>query len=108
MECINVRKVLMKIGISAHLQGHHYILEAVNIIGEQKIHTSMITIYEMIAKSYGTSNGAVERAIRHSIQQAYKNSYVLKEIYETLPDNSAFLYDLVFNLDVFENKIREV
>lgn len=104
-EDIRIRKILIKIGISSHLQGYHYILEAIKILKKQKIHTNMTTIYEMIyKKADATSKCAVERAIRHSIEQAYKKGKVINKIYGEIPDNIAFLYDLVFNIDVIEEE----
>lgn len=105
MNDINLRKLLMKIGISANIQGFYFILEAINILGKQKIHTKTTFLYEMICKKYGKSASSVERAIRHAVTKAYKQNDILKQIYSTIPDNSVFLYDLTFNFDIFEEII---
>ena len=107
MENKNIRKLLIKIGVSSNFKGFHYILEATNIIKKQKIHTSMTTIYEMIHKKYGGDYAGIERAIRHAIGKAYKQNNVLKKLYSKIPDNSVFLYDLVFNFDIFLDIIKE-
>lgn len=106
MKNMNIRKILIKIGISANLKGHHCILNAVEIIKKQKTYPNLTTIYNMIAKHSKQNPASVERNIRHAIHQAYKNSSILKNIYEQLPNNSVFLCDLVFNLDVFESEIK--
>lgn len=97
-----LRRILMKIGISANLQGNEYILQAVEIIKRQKIHTNMITIYEKLSNKNNKTSFQIERAIRYAITKAYKEHIGLKEIYDQIPNNSVFIYDLVFNLDVFE------
>lgn len=106
MEDINLRTVLIKIGISSNIKGFYYILAAVEIIKKQKIHTNMSSIYTIIARDNNSTLGAVERGIRHSIQQAHKNSSLLKGLYENIPDNSALIYDLAFNFDVFKMIIK--
>lgn len=107
MENINLRKLLMRIGISSNMNGFHYILEAVDIIEKQKIHTNMAHIYKMISKKYNNTCSGAERAIRYALGKAYRENNILRKIYLTIPNNSVFLYDLVFNFDVFLNTIKE-
>lgn len=95
-----LRKFLLRIGISSNIQGYHYILDAINFISKQKIHTNITTVYEFICKKHETTPSAVERSIRHAIQQSYKKIPTLNLIYHVIPDNSVFLYDLVFNFDI--------
>ena len=105
---MKLNKILIKIGISADKLGFNYIIDAVNFLRKQKIHTNVTTIYEQLSKSKNVkSKFSVERAIRYAIEQAYKDNIILRKIYTTKPDNSAFLYDLVFNLDVFIDEIGE-
>ena len=106
MENINLRMLLLKIGISSNIKGFHYIIDAVNFIKNQQIHTNMTTVYEKLAKKHNTNYCSIERAIRHSIQKAYKNNDILKNIYGTIPDNSAFVFDLVFNFDILYKLIN--
>ena len=101
---IELRKVLIKIGISSNVKGFYYILDSVEIIKKQKIHTNVTTIYEMLSKKYGASPSSIERSIRHAIQQAYKSGEILKKIYNTSPDNSVLIYDLYFNFDIIEGE----
>lgn len=99
-----LRLLLFKLGIYSNLQGYHYILKAVEILKKQKIHTKITTIYEMIYKKTenSISPSAVERAIRHAITSSYKKNENFKKLYPKAPSNSEFLYDLIFNIDIFK------
>lgn len=99
-----IRKFLLNIGISANLKAYFYILDSVDILSKQKIHTNVTTLYEIIGKKHNKNKCAVERAIRHSITQSYGKRNILKKIYGCVPDNSVFLYDLVFNFDILEEE----
>lgn len=105
MNNLELRKLLLKLGIHSNLEGYHYIIDAYEIISKQKIHTNVTTIYQMIADKVGKNAGAVERGIRHSIQKCYKNGR-LNKIYYKLPDNSVLLYDLYFNFDVLVEELK--
>ena len=61
----------------------------------------------MIGKEKDVSNSAVERSIRHAIQKSYNIKPILNEIYQCIPDNSAFLYDLVFNFDILQGHCED-
>lgn len=103
-----LRLLLFKLGIYSNLQGYHYVLKAVEILKKQKIHTKITTIYEMIYKKTenSTSPSAVERAIRHAITSSYKKNESFKKLYPKAPSNSEFLYDLIFNIDIFEKEYK--
>lgn len=103
-----LRLLLFKLGIYSNLQGYHYILKAVEILKKQKIHTKITTIYEMIYKKTenSTSPSAVERAIRHAITSSYKKNEKFKKLYPKVPSNSEFLYDLIFNIDIFKKEYK--
>lgn len=103
-ENIKLRKIMIRLAITSNLQGYHYILKAVEILKQQKIETKMTKIYEIIAKEYNSTKSAVERAIRHSIQRSTRKNNILKDIYGEIPDNSTFLYDLVFNFDIIQKE----
>lgn len=99
---IETRRLLLKIGISSNTLGYYYILEATKILKKQRIHTNIISVYEMICKRLdGKSLSAVERCMRYALQTAYKKDNELSEVYSECPTPAAFLYDLAFNLDVF-------
>lgn len=103
-----LRLLLFKLGIYSNLQGYHYILKAVDILRKQKIHTKITTIYKMIYKrtENSTSPSAVERAIRHAITSSYKKNESFKKLYPKVPSNSEFLYDLIFNIDIFKKECK--
>lgn len=107
-ESFQLRLLLFKLGIYSNLQGYHYILKAVDILRKQKIHTKITTIYEMIYKKIenSTSPSAVERAIRHAITSSYKKNESFKKLYPKVPSNSEFLYDLIFNIDIFKKECK--
>lgn len=103
-----LRLLLFKLGIYSNLQGYHYILKAVDILRKQKIHTKITTIYKMIYKrtENSTSPSAVERAIRHAITSSYKKNEKFQKLYPKAPSNSEFLYDLIFNIDIFKKEYK--
>lgn len=103
-----LRLLLFKLGIYSNLQGYHYILKAVDILRKQKIHTKITTIYKMIYKrtENSISPSAVERAIRHAITSSYKKNESFKKLYPKVPSNSEFLYDLIFNIDIFKKECK--
>lgn len=101
---MELRKLLMNLGIHSNLEGYHFILAAIEILSKQKIHTNVTTIYQMIGKDMGKNPSTIERGIRHTIQKCWKNG-LLNKIYHRIPNNSAFLYDLYFNFDVIKEEI---
>ena len=107
MEDIEIRQVLLRIGISYHTKGYQFILEAIKILRKQQIHTNIIDIYEMISNKTNSTKNYVERGIRSAITTAYKRGTVLSKIYNRKPVNAAFLYDMVFNFDIFLNEINK-
>ena len=103
-----LKLLLFKLGIYSNLQGYHYILKAVDILKRQKTHTKITAIYKMIYKKIenSTSPSAVERAIRHAITSSYKKNENFKKLYPKAPSNSEFLYDLIFNIDIFKKEYK--
>lgn len=99
-----LKVVLFKLGIYSNLKGYPYILKAVDILKKQKIQTKITAIYKMIYKETenSTSPSAVERAIRRAITSSYKKDKNFKKLYPKAPSNSEFLYDLIFNIDIFK------
>lgn len=101
MDDIELRKVLLKIGISSNTIGYQFILEAIKILKTQQIHTNIIDVYEMISIKTNSTRYYVERGIRNCIRSAYRRGNALSKIYNRQPVNGAFLYDIVFNFDIF-------
>lgn len=104
---LELRKLLLYIGITSNLRGYHYIIKAVEIIKKQKIHTNMYTVYEMISKGTDVTPGAVERAIRQAIKKSFNCNERLNKLYSNKPNNAEFIYDLVYNFDVLKRCIKE-
>ena len=103
-----LRKVLLRLGISSNLEGFNYILAAVNIIENKKGKVKLTEIYEKICRlEKAKTKHSVERAIRYAIELSYKNNKYFREIYYKKPVNHAFLSDLVFNFDLFKEVIEK-
>ena len=103
---MEIREILLKMGISANLKGYHYILEAVEIIRKQTEKNNILVIYQQVCeKRKSKSAQSVERAIRHSIEVSWNKQTMIRKIYSKKPVNSALLYDLVYNFDIFESQI---
>lgn len=107
MENMELRKVLIKIGIASNVKGFHYILEAINIIQNRPTHTKITYIYQTIGEKFNDTSSRTERAIRHAIEKSYKENGILKKIYSTKPDNLVLIYDLIYNFDIFLDVIKE-
>lgn len=101
-----IRKTLIGLGISSNVKAFNYIIQATKIIEKQQIHTNITTIYEMISNNSENTKTQIERCIRNSINYAYKKNKIMKEIYFCKPSNASFIYDLVFNIDIFNKKIE--
>lgn len=107
MEDIKIRQALLKIGISSHTKGYQFILEAIKTLKKQQIHTNIIDLYEMLSIKTDSTRSYVERGIRSAITTAYNRGTILSKVYNKKPVNAAFLYDMVFNFDIFLNEINK-
>ena len=106
---MKLNRILMILGFSADKIGFHYIIQAVEFLNKQKIHVNLSTVYEKVYKKNKkiATEYAVERNIRYAIESAYKRNPIFKKIYAKKPLNGEFLYDLVFNKDVFIDTIEK-
>ncbi len=70
----DVIKALQDIGVPAHLSGYGYLQKAIleTVLSERGFIPITKELYPMIADSYGTSPGKVERAIRGAIQKVWQ------------------------------------
>ena len=97
-----VTKVMLELGMPAHLRGYHYLREAVCMSAENMELVGSVTklLYPEIAKIYHTSNEKVERAMRSVIEVGWERGN--KELYDHIfgysavdgkkrPTNSEFL-----------------
>lgn len=68
--------LLMQIGVSSHLMGYTYALEAICVAAEDADaakHGNMAALYEKVAKVCGTRPARVERCIRHAVERCFDN-----------------------------------
>ena len=107
---MKLNKILVKIGISADKLAFTYIIKMVNIIKRKKSKIKLTDLYKLIANKTdkNITPASVERAIRYSKIKAYEKSSILNEIYSHCPDNSEFIYDLVYNLDLYIDEINKL
>lgn len=72
--------IFLSIGISAHLQGYHYLKESVKLIMENPNYLSGITkvMYPKIAEKFDTTACRVERAIRHALEVSYNKGKMIR------------------------------
>lgn len=102
----DIRKVLLKLGITSNLYGYQCILTGTEVVAKGV--TKITEVYRRVYKILNaTSAGAVERNIRHAIEISCKKTDYLQKIYGTKPTPSVLLNDLVYNLDLFLEEIGE-
>lgn len=68
-----ITKIMLEVGVPAHLKGYHYLREAIMISGKDMETVSSVTklLYPEIAKRYRTTEQKVERAIRNVIEVSW-------------------------------------
>lgn len=97
-----VTRIMLELGMPAHLRGYHYLREAVCMTVDNMELVGSITklLYPEIAKIYQTTNVKVERAIRSVIEVGWErgNEELFEEIFgysrvhgKTRPTNSEFI-----------------
>lgn len=102
----DVRKVLLKLGITSNLYGYQCILTGTEVVAKGV--TKITEVYKRVYKILNaTSAEAVERNIRHAIQISCEKTDYLKRMYLKTPTPSVLLNDLVNNLDLFLEEIGE-
>ena len=102
----DIRKVLLKLGITSNLYGYQCILTGTEVVAKGVI--KVTDVYKKVYKILNaTSAGAVERNIRHAIEISCSKTDYLLRIYHKKPTPSILLNDLVYNLDLFLEEIGE-
>lgn len=84
-----VTKIMLDMGVPAHLKGYHYLREAI-ILSEQDMEVvCSVTklLYPTIAKRFKTTDQKVERAIRNAIEVSWTRGNI--ETFEELFGYSA-------------------
>lgn len=68
-----VTKIMLDMGVPAHLKGYHYLRKAILLSEEDMEVVSSVTklLYPEIAKFFKTTDQKVERAIRNAIEVSW-------------------------------------
>lgn len=68
-----ITRIMLDVGVPAHLKGYHYLREAIMISGKDMETVSSVTklLYPEIAKRFRTTEQKVERAIRNAIEVSW-------------------------------------
>ena len=79
-----ITKIMLDIGVPAHLKGYHYLRDAIMLSGKDMEAVSSVTklLYPTIAKHFKTTDQKVERAIRNAIEVSWTRGNV--ETFEKL------------------------
>lgn len=89
-----INELLLKLGISASLNGFDYIARAIELSVKQKM-AMCKGIYTLIAEENGTKAQRVERSIRHAITKMDKEVY--KQFGGRYYKNSDVVYTLALH-----------
>ena len=79
-----ITKIMLDMGVPAHLKGYHYLREAILLSGKDMEVVSSVTklLYPTIAKRFKTTDQKVERAIRNAIEVSWSRGNT--ETFESL------------------------
>lgn len=79
-----ITRVMLELGMPAHLRGYHYLREAICLSTENMELVGSVTklLYPEVAKIYHTSNEKVERAMRSVIEVGWERGN--RELYEKI------------------------
>lgn len=68
-----ITKIMLEIGVPAHLKGYHYLRDAILLSGRDMEVVSSVTklLYPVIARRFKTTDQKVERAIRNAIEVSW-------------------------------------
>lgn len=85
--------ILLTLGISANLQGYHFLKESIRLVIENPNYIGAITkvMYPTVASRFKTTACRVERAIRHAIDVSYNKGKMIK-------------INGIFGLKIFDDK----
>lgn len=80
-----ITKIMLDLGVPAHLKGYHFIREAILISeGDMEVVSSVTKLlYPEIARIYKTTSQKVERAIRNAIEVSWTrgNTETMEELF---------------------------
>lgn len=97
-----VTKIMMDLGVPAHLKGYHYLRAAILLSENDMEIVSSVTklLYPEIAKQFHTTDQKVERAIRNAIEVSWMrgNTDMIEELFgysanhgKSRPTNSEYI-----------------
>ena len=97
-----VTRIMLDMGIPAHLKGYHYLRDAILLTGRNMEVVSSVTkmLYPAIARRFKTTDQKVERAIRNAIEVSWNrgNMKTFEEMFgysassgRTRPTNSEYI-----------------
>lgn len=97
-----VTKIMLELGVPAHLKGYHYLREAILLSEDDMEIVSSVTklLYPEIAKKFHTTDQKVERAIRNAIEVSWMrgNASMIEELFgysanhgKSRPTNSEYI-----------------
>ena len=69
-----ITRIMLDIGVPAHLKGYHYLRDAIMLSGKDMEAVSSVTklLYPAVAKRFKTTDQKVERAIRNAIEVSWE------------------------------------
>jgi len=72
--------IFLSVGITANLQGYHYLKDGIKLVMKEPRYISNITkyIYPKIAIKHSTTPYRVERGIRHALEVSYGRGKMIK------------------------------
>ena len=80
-----ITKIMLDVGVPAHLKGYHYLRDAIMLSGKDMEAVSSVTklLYPTIARHFKTTDQKVERAIRNAIEVSWTrgNSTTFEELF---------------------------
>ena len=111
-----VTKLMLDLGVPAHLKGYHYIRTAVLMAVDDMELVSSVTklLYPDIAKEYKTTGQKVERAIRNAIEVSWQRGNIdaMERIFgfsahtgKGRPTNSEYIARLADELQLHEEEL---
>ena len=80
-----ITKLMIDLGVPAHLKGYHYLREAVMVSEKDLEAVTSVTkiLYPSVARTFRTSGQKVERAIRNAIEVSWErgNEKTMKDVF---------------------------
>lgn len=97
-----ITRIMLDIGVPAHLKGYHYLRDAIMLSGKDMEAVSSVTklLYPAVAKRFKTTDQKVERAIRNAIEVSWErgNENTFEDLFgysnttgKTRPTNSEYI-----------------